>query len=65
MGKVVYCVALVFVFLLFFQSLQLTAATEPIGGFLDSIFAYIPRLLGAGAILFVAWLAGASTWTVA
>jgi flagellar biosynthesis protein FliQ len=56
-GKVVYYVALVFVLLLFFQSLQLTAATEPIGGFLNSVFAYVPRLIGAGAILVVAWLA--------
>jgi hypothetical protein len=56
-GKVVYYVALVFVFLLFFQSLHLTAATVPISAFLDSIFAFLPRLLGAVAILFVAWLA--------
>jgi hypothetical protein len=56
-GNVVYYVALVFVFLVFFQSLHLTAATVPISNFLDSIFAFIPRLLGATAILFVAWLA--------
>lgn len=56
-GQVVYYVALVFVLLLFFQSLQLTAATVPISGFLSSIFAFVPRLLGAAVIVFVAWLA--------
>lgn len=55
-GKLIYYVVLVFVVLLFLQSLQLTAAAAPIGAFLSSIFEFIPRLLGAAAILLVAWL---------
>jgi hypothetical protein len=52
-GKLVYYVVLLLTVVAFLQALQLTAATEPIGAMLDDVFAFIPKLIGAGIILFV------------
>jgi hypothetical protein len=58
-GKLVYYVVLLFTAVAFLQSFQLTAATAPIGKLLEIVFAFVPKLLGAGVIAFVAWLVAA------
>ncbi len=55
-GRAVYWIVLLFTLLAFLQSLQLTATTEPIGDLLGSVFAYLPRLVGAALIALVAWV---------
>jgi hypothetical protein len=55
-GKLVYYVVLLITAVAFLQSLQLTAATVPIGTLLQTMFAFVPKLLGAAAIAFIAWL---------
>ena len=55
-GRVVFWILMVFVLVLFFQALKLTAVTEPLNAFLNQIFEYAPRLLSAGLLLVIAWL---------
>jgi Mechanosensitive ion channel, conserved TM helix len=46
----------VFVLLAFFEALRLTAIAEPIKTLLNSVFAYLPRIVGALALVLLAWL---------
>lgn len=55
-GAVVFWVIMVFVFVGFFQALQLTVLTEPLNRLLGGLFEYAPRLLGAGILLAIAWV---------
>ncbi len=55
-GRVVFWLLMLFVFIAFFQVLGLTVITEPLNRFLNRIFEYAPRLLSAGVLLLVAWL---------
>ena len=64
-GRVVFWILMVLVVVICLQVLGLTAASQPLHGFLTTIFAYIPRLLAAAALLFVAWLVARSLkWVV-
>lgn len=56
-GKAAYYVALLIVLVGFLQSLQLSTAAEPINELLGSVFAFMPRLVGALGVLLVAWIA--------
>jgi hypothetical protein len=54
---VVFWVVMLFVLVAFFERLNLTGLATPISGFLDRLTTeYLPRLLAAGILLFVAWL---------
>jgi hypothetical protein len=55
-SKSVYYLIMLFVLIAFFQALHLTVITEPINRLLNKIFEFVPNLLGAGALLLVAWL---------
>jgi len=55
-GRVVFYLLLAVVLVAFFQALGLTLATEPLNNMLTQVFAFLPRLLGAGVLLLVAWL---------
>jgi len=55
-SKSVYYLIMLFVLIAFFQALHLTVLTEPINRLLNEIFEFVPNLLGAGALLLVAWL---------
>ncbi|MGC8783780.1 MAG: mechanosensitive ion channel [Armatimonadota bacterium] len=55
-GKFVYYVVMLFVLIAFFQILGLTMLTAPLNRFLEQVFAYAPRLVGALVLLFVALL---------
>ena len=57
-AKAVYYLIMVFVLIAFFQVLRLTLITEPLNQFLVQTFEYAPRLLGAGLLLLLAWIAG-------
>lgn len=55
-GRVVYYTVLAITAVAFLQAIQLTAATEPLNRMLESLMAFIPNLIGAGAIALVAWM---------
>jgi hypothetical protein len=55
-AKGVYYLAMLFVLIAFFQVLGLTLITQPLNSLLVQVFQYAPRLLGAGALLLLAWL---------
>lgn len=54
-AKIVFYLIMVFVLVAFFQTLGLTVITEPLNALLNQIFAFLPSILGAGALLLVAW----------
>src|SRR5665811_1335539 len=54
-AKVVFWLIMVFVFVATFQALGLTLITEPLNNLLNGLFAFLPRLLGAGILVVVAW----------
>ena len=55
-GRITYYLAMFFVLVAFFQFLGLTFIAEPLRGFLNQVFEYAPRLIGAGILLLVAWV---------
>src|SRR5699024_5655926 len=55
-GKIVYYILLVFVFMIFFQLLNLGAIASPFIGMFDTMLGFIPALLKAALILLVAYV---------
>ena len=55
-GKIAYWIIMLFVLVAFFQALNLTIVTEPLTALLSELAGFVPRLLGAAALLFTAWL---------
>jgi hypothetical protein len=55
-GKAVYYLIMLFVAGAFLQRLNLTVVAEPINQLLNQVLSYLPLLLGAGALLLVAWV---------
>ena len=55
-GKVVYYLGMLFVLVAFFQALNLTIITEPLNALLTRVTEFVPRILGAGALLVLAWV---------
>jgi hypothetical protein len=55
-GKAVYYLIMLFVVVAFLQALNLTVVAEPINQLLYQVLSYLPLLLGAGALLLVAWI---------
>lgn len=60
-AKAVYYLIMLFVLIGFFQALRLTIITEPINRLLNKLFEFVPNILGAGALLLVAWLIAATS----
>lgn len=54
-GKVVYYIAMLFVFVTFFNVLNLPIVSEPLSHFLDKIFAFAPQVISAIVLGIVAW----------
>ncbi|NQU09228.1 mechanosensitive ion channel [bacterium] len=52
----VFYLLMVFVLVGFFQALQLTMVSEPLNNMLARVFEFLPRVLGAGILLLLAWL---------
>jgi predicted flap endonuclease-1-like 5' DNA nuclease len=55
-SRIVYYFVMLIVLVAFFQVLGLTLITEPLNRLLIPVFEYLPRLLGAGVLLLVAWI---------
>lgn len=55
-SRAVYYIVMLFVVVAFLQALNLTRVSEPIQALLTQIFAYLPALLGAAALLVAAWV---------
>ena len=55
-AKGVFWLIMLFVLIAVFQVLGLTLITEPLNRFLNEMFQYAPRLLGAGLLLLFAWI---------
>ena len=55
-AKGVYYLIMLLVVVGFFQVLGLTIATEPINNLLNTVFTYIPQLVGAVVLLLIAWI---------
>jgi len=56
-AKVVFWVLMIFVFVGFFERIGLTVIAGPLSAFLNNVTTeYLPRLIGAGVLLLVAWL---------
>ncbi len=55
-GKGVYYVIILFVLVAFFQVLGITLITEPINTLLNRVFEFLPRIVGAGILLLIAWI---------
>lgn len=56
LGTLLYFLLMLFVLMAFFDALQLTDLTQPISRLLEEVMGYMPRLLGAGMVLILAWL---------
>lgn len=54
--KATYYILMLFVVLAVLQTLNLTIAAQPINAFLAEVFAFLPAILGAIALLLLAWL---------
>jgi hypothetical protein len=52
----VFYVLMILVMVMFLQVLNFTFATEPLNRFLGAIFEYIPQLIAAGLLVFVAYV---------
>lgn len=57
LGRFAYWVVMLLVLAAFLVRLQLAVAADPINAFLKSVFEFAPRVLAAGALAFVAWVA--------
>ncbi|MEM6253066.1 MAG: mechanosensitive ion channel [Cyanobacteria bacterium P01_D01_bin.156] len=55
-GSVVFWVVMLFFIIAILNALKLDAVSQPISGLLQTVFEYVPRLAGAGLILFVTWV---------
>jgi len=55
-GRAVFWLLMLFVFVGFFQILGVTQISEPILGFLNEIFQYAPRMIGPALLITIAWI---------
>jgi len=55
-GKSIFFILMLFVLIGFFQVLGLNQITQPISGFLNEIFVYLPRLIGPIVLVVIAWV---------
>ncbi len=63
-GRVVFWVLMLFVLVGFFQAIGLTLLTEPLNQLLSEMSTYAPRVLGAVALLVIAWIVATALRTV-
>jgi hypothetical protein len=55
-ATLLYFLLMLFVLMAFFDALQLTDFTQPINRLLEEVMGYVPRFLGAVAVLILAWI---------
>ncbi|MCB0192631.1 MAG: mechanosensitive ion channel [Anaerolineae bacterium] len=56
LARIVFWIIMLFVIVAVFQALQLTAVTGPLNSLLNEVFAFIPNLLAAAGLAFLAWV---------
>jgi hypothetical protein len=59
-GRLAFWIGMLFVLVAFFQVLNLTLVTEPLNALLDQFAQFVPRLIGAGVLLLIAWVVAAA-----
>ena len=55
-AKAVFYLIMVLVLVAFFSTIRLTVVTEPLNALVKPFVAYLPRLIGAGVLVLVAWV---------
>ncbi len=55
-GKLVYFLLIIFVFMLVLEKLGMTNVLEPVKNLLDSFLTYIPNIIGAGLVTYVGYM---------
>lgn len=55
-ANLIYWIVILFTVVAVLNALQLEVVSRPLGGFLNTVIGYIPKLLGAAIILGIAWL---------
>lgn len=55
-GNGVFYLVMLIVLVAFFATIKLTMVTEPLNTLLEPFLAYLPRLIGAGVLILVAWV---------
>jgi flagellar biosynthesis protein FliQ len=55
-SKVIFYLLMLFVLVAFFQILGITLITQPLNNLLNTMFLYLPQLLGAVALALIAWI---------
>jgi hypothetical protein len=55
-AKAVFYLIMLVVLIAFFTTIRLTAVTDPLNSVVQPFLAYLPRLIGAGVLLLVAWV---------
>jgi hypothetical protein len=56
-SKIIFWVLMIFVFVAFFERIGLAMIAGPLSAFLNDVTTeYLPRVIGAGLLLFIAWL---------
>ena len=63
-SKGIYYLILIFVIIAALEALGLAAVATPLNSFLGQVLAFIPRLIGAGVLIAVAWLVATVLRTV-
>jgi hypothetical protein len=63
-AKIFFYIIMLFVLIAVFQALQLDMITQPINAFLQQVFEYAPRFIGAGVLAVVAWVVARIVKTV-
>jgi len=55
-GKLIYFLIMIFVFMLALEKLGMTSVLEPVKGLLDGFLNFIPNLVGAGLVAYIGYM---------
>ena len=55
-GKLIYFLAMIFVFMLALEKLGMTSVLEPVKGLLDGFLGFIPNIIGAGLVAYIGYM---------
>jgi len=64
-AKAIYYVILIFVVVAALQALGLAVVAGPLNSFLTQVLAFVPRLIGAGVLIAIAWIVATLLRTIA
>lgn len=55
-GKAVFYLIMLIVLIAFFTTIKLSVITEPLNALVQPVVAYLPKLVGAGVLVLIAWV---------